>query len=185
MGSRAGLYHLLIGLAFTLTQPGAIAFANWDAPYGFYKDLSAWMASAGAFLLLVAAYGFIQWRKGKLGPLHPLLAGILAIVTLAIGYWAEGLVGGNYGSSSVLFFIIGSFLGLILALMLFPVALLEAITGGLYHPYDRPLVVAWLVSVLITLALLVPYLRSRHGKAKSFENHPDGQERHDHSKGPL
>ncbi len=183
MKSRVALYWLLVSLAFTLTQPGAVAFANWDAPYGFYKDLSTWMSCAGAFLIIATAYGLIEWRRERLSPLHPLGAGIVTTLTILLGYWAEGQVRGQmgYGTSNILTFIIGGFLGLVLSLTLLLTVLPYLILGGglgeLYQPYDRPLLAAWLISLAVSAVLLAVYAKTRRGLrnrvAESFKNHPD------------
>lgn len=172
MKSRVVSYWLLASLAFSLTGPGAIAFANWDAPYGFYKDLSVWLGCAGSFLLLVAIYGLIKWRRTKLGLTHPTVAGITAAITIAVGYLAEGFIRGEagYGSSNILTFIIGGFFGLTLSLMLLPGALLALMTGDIYQPYDRPLLMAWLVSLAVSLALLGVYLKIRRGETKGRDS---------------
>ena len=166
MKSRVLSYWLLISLAFVLTQPVATAFANWDAPYGLYKDLAEWMACAGAFLLLVTVYGLIQWKRKRLGLIHPLGAGALALVIILLGYWAEGFIRGEmgYGSPNIAVFTLGGFFGLALALMLFPVALSYTIRGGFYYPYDRPLVAAWLVSLAVSIVLSVAYVKTRKGE---------------------
>jgi len=45
---------VMILLVPVLAFPGSIAFANWDAPYGFYKDFSTWLGSTvGGWLLLL------------------------------------------------------------------------------------------------------------------------------------
>ncbi|WP_198362101.1 hypothetical protein [Thermococcus pacificus] len=186
MEHRVVLYWLLVSLAFTLTQPGAITFANWDAPYGFYKDLSTWLSCAGAFLILITAYGIIEWRRERLRPIHPLGAGILSTFTILLDYWAEGFIRGEmgYGSSNILVFIIGGFIGLLLALMLlFPMIIYIFVEGldGFYYSYDMPLIVAWLVSLAVSATLLVIYVKIRRGRnsrnreAKPLEHHPDGQ----------
>ncbi|WP_297506626.1 hypothetical protein [Thermococcus sp.] len=166
MRPKVILYWFLVSLAFTLTQPGAIAFANWDAPYGFYKDLSAWMSCAGAFLIIATAYGLIEWRRGKLSPLHPLGAGIVTTLTILLGYWAEGPIRGQmgYGSPNILVFIAGGFIGLLLALMLLPIMIPSFLVdglGGLYYPYDKPLIVAWLISLAVSAILLGIYIKIR------------------------
>jgi len=97
MKPEAVLYWLLVSLAFTLTQPGAVALANWDAPYGFYKDLPVWMSCAGAFLILVTVYGLIEWKLEKLSSIHSLDAGILATLTILLGYWAEDPIRSQVG----------------------------------------------------------------------------------------
>ena len=166
MKSRTAFYWLLVSLAFTLTQPGAIAFANWDAPYGFYKDLSVWLSCAGAFLLLVTAYGIMLWRRGELHPINPFLTSVIAASTIWFGYWAEGFIRGEmgYGSSNILVFIIGGFIGLVLSLMLLPMAIPYALTGELYYPYDGPLIAAWLISLTVSVVLSVIYVKTRKGK---------------------
>ena len=166
MKSKSISYWLLVSLAFVITQPGAITFANWDPPYGFYRDLTEWMSCAGAFLILVTVYGIIEWKKGKLGLIHPLGAGLLGVATILLGYWAEGFIRGEmgYGSSNILVFIIGGFLGLILALVLLPLAIPYALTGELYYPYDRPLIMAWLFSLAVSVALLVIYIKTKREK---------------------
>ncbi len=183
MKPTVALYWLLVSLAFVLTQPGAVAFANWDAPYGFYKDLSVWMACAGAFLLLVTAYGLIQWKRKRLDLIHPMGAGMLTLTATLLGYWAEGPIRGEmgYGSSNILVFIFGSFLGLVLSLTLLLTVLPYLILGGglgeLYHPYDRPLLAAWFISLAVSAVLLTVYAKTRRGLrngiAESFKNHPD------------
>lgn len=159
-------FWFLVLLVFVLTQPGAIAFANWDAPYGFYKDLSAWMGCAGAGLVLVLAYGLYGWRNGELSLLNPILAGGVLILTALIGYRAELALGGEmgYGTGNVLMFLVGGFIGLVLSLLLLPVSLPYALTGELYYPYDRPLVIAWVVMITMTLLLGTAYLRERRGE---------------------
>ncbi|NJE06144.1 hypothetical protein E3E36_08325 [Thermococcus sp. M36] len=163
MRSRALLFWLLMILAFVLTQPGAIAFANWDAPYGFYKDLSVWMSCAGAGLILVLAYGVHMWGKGDLGLANLIGAISLITATIWLGYWMEKAIGGEmgYGSGNVLVFLIGGFIGLVLSLMLLPISLPYVLTGDLYYPYDRPLMVVWVAMVIIAIVLLVAYLKAR------------------------
>ncbi len=168
MGKDAYGFWLLVVLAFVLTQPGSIAFANWDAPYGFYKDLSVWLFSASGGVLLVMAYGIFEWRRGRLGKADVLLALMVFLITVAVGYRARFALGGEmgYGSGNVLAFLVGGFIGLVLSLLLLPVSLLYALTGDLYYPYDRPLVVAWVVMIIIAIALLVAYLKARKEEAK-------------------
>ncbi|WP_258084518.1 hypothetical protein [Thermococcus thermotolerans] len=156
-------FWLMVTLAFVLTQPGAIAFANWDAPYGLYKDLSVWMSCAAAGLVLVLAYGLYGWRNGELSLLDPILAGGVLILTALIGYRAELALGGEmgYGSGNFLGFLIGGFIGLVLSLMLLPASLLYALTGDLYYSHDRPLTIAWVSMVIIAIALMAAYIKAR------------------------
>ncbi|GAB6102255.1 hypothetical protein JCM16138_14780 [Thermococcus atlanticus] len=161
-------FWLLVVLAFVLTQPGSIAFANWDMPYGFYKDLSVWMSCAAAGLVLVLVYGLYEWRNGKLSSVNLLLVGITVLLTAIIGYHA-GLALGGKMHPNFLAFLIGGFIGLVLSLMLLPASLLYALTGGLYYPYDRPLAVAWVVMIIIAIVLLVAYLKAKKEEAKESE----------------
>lgn len=163
MGKDVLIFWMLILSIFILTQPGAIAFANWDAPYGFYKDLSVWMGCAAAGLVLVLAYGLREWKRGKVGFANIILAAAVFVLTAAIGYHAELALGGEmgYGSRNFLAFLIGGFIGLVLSLMLLPASLLYALTGDLYYPYDRPLMAVWAVMVIIAIALMTAYLKAR------------------------
>ncbi|NJD99394.1 hypothetical protein E3E26_06295 [Thermococcus sp. LS1] len=156
-------FWLLVVLVFALTHPGSIAFANWDAPYGFYKDLSVWLSSVAGGLLLVLAYGVHEWRNGKLSSPNLLLAAILVVSTAIIGYRAELTLGGKmgYGSGNIVLFVIGGVLGFTLSIMLLPLSLPYALTGELYYPYDRPLLVAWLLTVALAVFLGVAYVKVR------------------------
>ncbi|WP_167912154.1 hypothetical protein [Thermococcus sp. 21S7] len=156
-------YWLMVLLVFVITQPGSITFANWDAPYGFYKDLSVWLGSAAGGLLLVLAYGLYEWGRGKLSPVNLLLTGVVLISAAVIGYRAELALGGEmgYGSGNIVLFVIGGLIGFTLSVMLLIVSLLHILTGELYYPYDRPLVIAWLVMMVATLLLGAAYLKER------------------------
>ncbi|RLF78744.1 hypothetical protein DRN38_06915, partial [Thermococci archaeon] len=46
-----------------ITQPGAIAFANFDAPYGFYKDLAAWLSAYLGGAVILGIYGLLKRRE--------------------------------------------------------------------------------------------------------------------------
>ncbi len=168
MGKDAYGFWLLVVLAFVLTQPGAIAFANWDAPYGFYKDLSVWLSSSAGGLLLVIAYGLYEWKREKLGYANIILAAVIVVLTAIIGYRAELALGGEmgYGSGNIVLFVIGGLIGFALSIMLLPFSLPYSLTGDLYYPYDRPLVVAWVVMIIIAIALLAAYLKARKEEAK-------------------
>nr|QEK15761.1 hypothetical protein FPV09_03130 [Thermococcus aciditolerans] len=158
-----------------ITQPGSIAFANWDAPYGFYKDLSVWLSSAAGGLLLVLAYGLYEWRNGKLSSVNLLLVGGTVLLTAIIGYRAELALGGEmgYGSGNIVLFVIGGLIGFILSVMLLLISLPYIPTGELYYPYDRPLVIAWLAMIAATLLLEAAYLKERR-REKLTE--PEGQD---------
>ncbi len=143
------------------------------------------MSCAGAFLILVTAYGRIQWKRKRLGLIHPLGAGMLTLTAVLLGYWAEGLIRGEmgYGSSNILVFIIGGFLGLVLSLSLLLTVMPSLILGGglseLYYPYDRPLLAAWFISLVVSAVLLAVYAKTRRELRNrithSPEHHPDRQ----------
>ncbi|ASJ04488.1 hypothetical protein A3L01_03580 [Thermococcus barossii] len=148
-------YWLLVVLAFVVTQPGSIAFANWDAPYGFYKDLSVWLGSSAGGLLLVLAYGLYEWGRKKLGSANLILSAVVLVLTVVVGYSAELAIDGEmgYGSGNFVSFVIGGIIGFVLSLMLLPSSLVYALIGKLYYPYDRPLVIAWLVLIAVAVLL--------------------------------
>lgn len=175
-------YWLMVLLVFVITQPGSITFANWDAPYGFYKDLSVWLGSAAGGLLLVLAYGLYEWRNGKLSSVNLLLAGVVLLSTAIIGYRAELALGGEmgYGSGNMVLFVIGSLIGFTLSVMLLPVSLPYIPTGRLYYPYDRPLVIAWLVMIAVTLLLGAAYVKERRERLTE----PEGRDPSESSSGP-
>ncbi|WP_240910645.1 hypothetical protein [Thermococcus sp. MV11] len=156
-------YWLLVALVFVITQPGSITFANWDAPYGFYKDLSVWLGSSAGGLLLVLAYGLYEWRRKKLGPANLILSAVILVLTAVVGYSAELAIGGEmgYGSGNIVLFVIGGFLGFILSLMLLLISLPYVPTGDFYYPYDRPLVIAWLVLIVVAALLEASYVMER------------------------
>jgi hypothetical protein len=154
MRSKTLEYWLMVVLSFVLTMPGAVAFANWDAPYGFYKDLSVWMSCSGAALVLVFIYGLYLWRRRELGT--PSITATISLIagTFWLGYWAESFIRGEmgYGSTGIIGFILGGFIGLFLSLMLLPFALPGILAGGPYS-YDRPLVIAWYLPLAVAILM--------------------------------
>jgi len=156
-------FCLLALLVFVVTFPGSIAFANWDAPYGFYKDLSVWLSSVAGGLLFVSAYALWKWKRGELRISATILAIALLTITAIVGYQAEIALGGEvgYGSGNILLFVVGGVLGFVLSLMLLPMSLFHALTGDLYYPHDRPLVIAWLLMIVLTLLIGMIYVKER------------------------
>lgn len=154
-------FWLLVVLSFVLTMPGAVAFANWDAPYGFYKDLSVWMSCASSALLLVLIYGAYEWRKGltSLKSLVPVV--LIWVASVLVGLIAEEKICGQVGyQCGLLSFIVAGFLGLLLSLMLLPFALPEILAGGPYS-YDRPLVIAWYLLLAVAILLSVTLYKQK------------------------
>jgi len=155
-------YWLMTLLIFVITQPGAIAFANWDAPYGFYRDLATWMEASFGGLLILLALGVYWWGKGRLNPIHPAITGILLGAVGYVGLTADNIAFSEMGiTHSFPEFVVGSLLAFILAVMTTPIYLPYALIGELYYPYDRPLVIAWLIMVVATLLLGAAYLKER------------------------
>ena len=148
-------FWLVAILVLTLTQPEALFFSRLGESYSLYRDLSICMAFAGAGLTIVSAYGLYLWRRGKLALLHPVAVFLLAVGAFCLGYWAYGREMG-YGVVGMIKFITGSFI-------VFFITPLLQLTGfyDLYRSYDRPLLIAWIIMVAITLALTVLYLRAR------------------------
>ncbi len=146
---------LWVTLSFVITMPGAIAFANWDAPYGFHKDLATWMSCASALLTTLLIYNV--FRRKRLSGEDLLIAGFIVFAVL-IGQMAQRNICGQMGyRCDILSFFLGGFAGLFLSLLLFPVVLWEVLTFGMY-PYDRPLIIAWYLLLAVTLGI-VAYMK--------------------------
>lgn len=165
-------YWLMVLLIFVVTQPGAIAFANWDAPYGFYRDLAAWMEASFGGLLGIIILEAHWWRKGRLSPAHLTVTVILLGIVVYIGLTADRMAFSEIGiTHSLLGFVVGSVLAFALAVMIAPACFLQAVVGELYYPYDRPLVIAWLLMVITALLFEVACLKER-GKERPTQ--PEG-----------
>jgi len=147
-------FLLFVLLVPVITFPGSITFSNWDAPYGFGKDLSVWLSSIVGGWLFLLAYGAWNCRKGRIRASYIGFLAIITVVTSVAGYWVELSLHGEcgFGSGNIVRYAVSGIPGFILSLTLFPVSLLYLITGNIYS-YDRPLVVAWLVLVAISVAL--------------------------------
>ncbi len=156
---------LIAVFSFVLTMPGAVAFANWDAPpYGFSKDLATWMSCAGSALIFVILYGGVyEWRKGSISLKSLVSLVFVWIITILVGLTAQsgicGQMGYRCGFST---FIIAGFPGLFLSLMLFPRALPEILAGGPYPPYDRPpLIVVWYILLTVVIFLSIALYKQK------------------------
>ena len=148
---REQLKFLLINLlALAVLQPGAVAFANFDSPYGFLKDLSAWLEAYVGTIPLVLIYAF--WNREKLG--KKVIAGylIFAALLVAFSYHISKLVVAEINPNfSFKDFLILCPVSMMLALMLFIPSLIHI--HRLYYPYDLPLIVVELLLVLATFLL--------------------------------
>ncbi|MBP1912612.1 hypothetical protein [Thermococcus stetteri] len=166
MRTRTLELWILVVLSFVITIPGAVAFANWDAPYGFSKDLATWMSCAGSALIFVILYGVYEWRKGSISLKSLVSLVFVWIITILVGLTAQSEICGQMGyRCGFSTFILAGFPGLFLSLMLFPMALSEILVGGAY-PYDRPLVVVWYILLAVVIFLsIVLYKQKKREKA--------------------
>ncbi|WP_048148010.1 hypothetical protein [Palaeococcus ferrophilus] len=162
MNPKTIMFWLLVVLSFLLPMPGAVAFANWDAPYGFYKDLATWLECSSSALLLVLGYGAYERKRGEISRGTLIAAVLLWIVTVGLGYLPQGPIRGEmgYGGGNVLSFLFGGLVGLLLSLMLFPMTLPDILAGGPY-PYDRPLVIVWYVLLVMAVVLAVACIKKK------------------------
>lgn len=118
-----------------ITQPGAIAFANFDAPYGFYKDLSAWLSAYLGGALILMGYGIL--KRKELGTKFLSIYGLHYMVLFILTYFLELKVIGNINPSfSVLSLFFLSFLGFLLSIMLFLPAVFSPPIIPMMHPYS-------------------------------------------------
>ncbi|NJE26569.1 hypothetical protein E3E22_08065 [Thermococcus sp. MV5] len=147
---RKELRFVFFTLAILMvTQPGAVAFANFDAPYGFYKDLSTWILSylGGAVLLFV--YGVIT--RGEISGKFLRFYGMHILVTLFLTY--SIIVREVNPSLSTLTLPVLIFLSFFLSIMLF----VPSVFSPPYYSYDLPLLLAqiglWIVMFWMLLKL--------------------------------
>lgn len=135
-----------------ITQPGAIAFANFDAPYGFYKDLAVWLSAYLGGAVILGIYGLLKWRE--LGFRFLSLYGLHYVVLFVLTYFLTLRVIGEINPIiSITDFFFLTFLSFQLSIMLS----LPAIFSPPYYPYDTPLLVTqlglWIASFYIFLGL--------------------------------
>jgi len=166
-------FLLLVLLVPIVAFPGSITFANWDAPYGFYKDLATWLGSTAGGWLVLLAHEAWHLRKERARARYILALVLLIALTAIAGYRAElALHGENgFGSGSPVNYMVGGLIGFALSLMLLPLSLPYVITGNVY-PHDRPLVVAWLVLVVAFSVLITLSRKTRERKLETANYHP-------------
>ncbi|KPU62823.1 hypothetical protein EP1X_07185 [Thermococcus sp. EP1] len=117
-----------------MTQPGAIAFANFDAPYGFYKDLTTWILSYLGGTILLFVYGVMT--RGEISGKFLGFYGMHILVTLLLTY--SIIIREVNPSLSVLTLPVLIFLSLFLSIMLF----VPSVFSPPYYSYDLPLILA-------------------------------------------
>lgn len=151
MVKREYLEFVLLNLTLLfLVQPGSIAFANFDAPYGFMRDITTWLSSYVG--LSPVAFAYLYWKRKEMGgkaiPLYVASVLGLAYITYAVQQaHFEALRPGFH------YFLLASFLGAVLSLMLLPMTLLNLREMYLNYGYDIPLGVANLVILFLIVAL--------------------------------
>ncbi len=150
------LKFLLINLlALAVLQPGAVAFANFDAPYGFLKDLSAWLQAYIGAVPFILIYTF--WNREKLGKKVIGDYLIFAALLMSFSYYISKLVVADINPNfSFEDFLILCPVSMVLALMLFIPSLIHI--HRLYYPYDLPLRIA---EILVVLAVFLVYTKLR------------------------
>lgn len=153
-GEGLKLALLCLGL-LALVQPGAVAFANFDAPYGFMVDLAAWLSAfVGASPII---FGYLAWRRGAFG-----LKGIAAFAGLILAlalliyaiqerYYASFRAQGYRPPAHL--FLASFILSAVLALMILPVALLHLPQVYSYDPAMGAINLA-VVGLMIALGAL-------------------------------
>lgn len=153
------LAMLCLGL-LALVQPGAIVFANFDAPYGFMVDLASWLSAfVGASPII---FGYLVWRRRVFG-----LRGIAAFAALILAlaflvyviqerYYADFRAPGYHPPAHLLlaFFILSA----VLALTILPMALLHL---HQVYSYDPAMGAINLAVVGLTMLLGALWLRDR------------------------
>jgi|Deesub1362B_J571_1020462.scaffolds.fasta_scaffold19030_2 hypothetical protein len=154
---RENKIFILINLALLfITQPGAIVWANFDAPYGFMKDLTSWLGSfigLSPFALAYQVYKREYFGKKAIYAYAAFIL-ILAYVIYAVQQpLYEGFRAPGYKPAFPAFLAV-CFLGGVLSLMLLPIALISVREVYLGYGYDIPLGVVEVVILLLILFLL-------------------------------
>jgi hypothetical protein len=121
-------------------------------PYGLYKDLSTWLGSTVEGWLLLIAYGVWNWRRGKIRVSYLVALVLLIVATSLIGYMTE------LAGISVVRYVASGVIGFFPSLMLLPSI---AYVVSHLHPYDRPLLLAWLVMTVAALLFGTARLKKR------------------------
>jgi hypothetical protein len=144
-----------------IVQPGSIGYANFDAPYGFMVDLTAWLSSfvgvsPVAFMYLYRKRAMID---GRMFYAYGAFITGLALLTYYVQQpLFEGFRSPGYTPGFPLF-LLGSLLGAVLSLGLLPFSILKLNQIYLGYGYDLPLGIANLVILTLIIALS---LKLRH-----------------------
>ena len=153
---RENKIFILINLALLfVTQPGAIVWANFDAPYGFMKDLTSWL---GSFIgLSPFALAYLVYKREYFGK-KAIYAYAAFILILAYIIYAvqqplyQGFRAPGYKPAFPAFLAV-CFLGAVLS---FSCGSCAGRRAEIYHliskPLNSPVYSSSLASTLVTLA---------------------------------
>lgn len=161
MNREAKIFILGNLILLLVTQPGAIVWANWDAPYGFMRDLTTWISSFVGLSPVLLAYLIL--RRSLFGK-KVIFAYIAVILTLAYAAYSlqqplfEGFRSPTYEPNFLTFLGVGV-IGGVLSIMLLPLALLHIDRVYLGYGYDLSLGLVNLTILLIIILLLLHTLR--------------------------
>ncbi len=157
---REILKFILLNLVLLfITQPGSIAYANFNAPYGFMVDLTTWISSFIGLSLIAILY--LHDRFGRKWALRYslLILSLAYVVHLVQEPYFEPFRAPGY---HLIFpgFLILSLLGALISLVLLPISIFQIKHLYLDYGYDLPLGVANLaILCLIIILSAVLYLR--------------------------
>lgn len=129
------LILLCLGVS-VLVQPGAVAFANFDAPYGFLVDLAAWLSAfVGASPMV---FGYLAWRRKAFGLKGVAIFSAFILALAILAYAIQWHCYGDFlapGYHPPIYVLPASFiLSTVLALMILPEALLHLPQVYSYDP---------------------------------------------------
>ncbi len=147
-------FALLNLFMLLITQPGSIAFANFDAPYGFLKDFTTWIMSFIGLSPLSLLYLILKRdqinRKIILGYVIFILATAFVVYRIQQLLF-EGFRSPSYQLSFPLF-LFACFLSALLSLMILPAAVTNLSEIYLRYDYDKPL---GIIEILILILIIM------------------------------
>ncbi len=124
-----------------ITQLGSIVLANFDAPYGFLRDLTTWISSFIGLSPIIL--GYLVLRKNYIDK-KVIFAYIIFLFTLAfLTYHAERSLFQGFRSPkykpTFLNFLFGCILSAVISLVTLPTAIINLKEVYLTYTYDIPL----------------------------------------------
>ncbi|MCX9011461.1 MAG: hypothetical protein OIN66_10105 [Candidatus Methanoperedens sp.] len=146
-----------------IVQPGSIILANFDAPYGFMRDLTTWLSSYVG-LSPVALIYLVKKRESirkEAIPVYIIFILVLAYVIYTVQQpLFEGFRSPDYKPNFFVFLAV-YVLSAFISIMLLPVAIVHLDEVYLGYGYDLPLGLANLVIFVLITVLYVHLRRSR------------------------